>query len=260
MGRGIHKVLLGLVLCEGNGPGSFMAAHAALNFRSHVLAAWQGAPYIGCVGLRCLWLYWRAVADMFVKRLIRFRIFLFFVLACNGLSVIDSPARADGSRVLRTLNTPGHFALIRHALAPGTGDPAGLAIGDCSTQRNLSGRGRQQAIRIGKALRHNGLVGAIVFTSQWCRCRQTANLLKLGPVKDLPVLNSFFQQQEKGKAQTQGLQRWLLARDLSKPVILVTHQVNITELTGVFPDSGEIVVARFDSTGQLKVVGTVAMD
>ena len=90
------------------------------------------------------------------------------------------------------LDTPGAFAIMRHALAPGTGDPARFALDDCSTQRNLDDRGRAQARRIGAAFAERGITFGAVLTSQWCRCRDTATLLALGPVKDAPAFNSFF--------------------------------------------------------------------
>ena len=87
---------------------------------------------------------------------------------------------------------PGAIAIMRHALAPGTGDPANLTIGDCSTQRNLDDRGRDQARAIGSALRERGIVFDVVLSSQWCRTLETAKLLGLGTVVDAPALNSFF--------------------------------------------------------------------
>ena len=87
----------------------------------------------------------------------------------------------------------GNVLLLRHAIAPGFGDPAGFRIDDCSTQRNLSEAGRQQARAIGAWLRARGISRAKVYSSQWCRCLETARLLNLGPVTQLPALNSFFE-------------------------------------------------------------------
>ena len=85
-------------------------------------------------------------------------------------------------------------ALIRHAIAPGTGDPPGFLLRDCSTQRNLSKEGRIQARRIGDFFRAQGIKEALVYSSQWCRCLETARLLGFGPVQELPALNSFFEE------------------------------------------------------------------
>jgi broad specificity phosphatase PhoE len=83
-------------------------------------------------------------------------------------------ATADDATLWRALASKGHFALLRHAIAPGTGDPPGFTLGDCDTQRNLSAEGRAQAERIGARLRENGIAAARVLSSQWCRCLDTA--------------------------------------------------------------------------------------
>ena len=167
---------------------------------------------------------------------------------------------SDKAAVWRALASKGHVALMRHAIAPGTGDPSEFMIGDCSTQRNLSEAGRKQARQIGSRFRENGIEAAQVFSSQWCRCLETAQLLGLGPVTELPFLNSFFQRFERRKGQTQTLARWLASQDFDGSLVLVTHQVNITALTGVYPASGEIVVIRRTENGQISVVGSIGTD
>ncbi|MDX1344759.1 MAG: histidine phosphatase family protein [Sedimenticolaceae bacterium] len=161
------------------------------------------------------------------------------------------------SMLWQALQHGDHFAIMRHALAPGIGDPENFAVDDCSTQRNLSETGRMQAQRIGDRFRANGIEQADVFTSQWCRCRDTAELLGLGAVTELPVLNSFFRKFELEETQTAELARWLDAQEIDKPLVLVTHQVNITAMTGVFPDSGELVIVRRDGDGRFSVAGTI---
>ncbi len=158
------------------------------------------------------------------------------------------------------LRSGGHIVLLRHAVAPGTGDPAGLTLGDCSTQRNLSERGRAQAARIGKRFRENGIKAARVYSSQWCRCLHTAKLLTLGPVNELPALNSLYQRWDNRVPQTNALRTWLRQQDLSEPYVLVTHQVNITGLTGVSPRSGELVIVQFSKAGEFTVIGTIETD
>ena len=150
-----------------------------------------------------------------------------------------------------------HIALMRHALAPGTGDPENFKLEDCSTQRNLSPAGRDQAVRIGTKFQQAGITDANVYTSQWCRCRETAELLGLGTPEPLPPLNSFFREYQKKDQQTAELRNWLSTQKLEKPLILVTHQVNITAFSGIFPDSGEVVLMRRNADGQFDVVGTV---
>ncbi len=179
------------------------------------------------------------------------------VAALIVATALADPANA-GEDLAARLAEPGHIAIMRHALAPGTGDPANFALGDCATQRNLSEAGRRQARRTGAFLRRVGITEARVFSSQWCRCLDTAELLDLGPVEPLPALNSFFRNRERGPAQTRQLRAQIAKMDLLQPVVLVTHQVNITRLTGVFPSSGEIVVLRRQPDGELEVHGTVS--
>jgi phosphohistidine phosphatase SixA len=170
-------------------------------------------------------------------------------------------ARADATLTQQelwdALKSGGHLALLRHAMAPGTGDPANFAVNDCHTQRNLSDQGREQARRIGVRFRERGMSVASVFSSQWCRCLETARLLGLGPVTQQPVLNSFFRNYERREPQTRMLREWIARQKLNAPLILVTHQVNITALTGVYPQSGELVILRRDMGGELSVAGTI---
>jgi phosphohistidine phosphatase SixA len=134
-------------------------------------------------------------------------------------------------------------AILRHAIAPGGGDPPGFRLDACDTQRNLSEEGRAQARRIGDAFRANGVTAARVLASGWCRGRETAELLALGPVAREPTLDSFFADRGEGPARTAAL-RALLAAWRGGPLVMVTHQVNITALTGIFPASGEAVMVR----------------
>jgi len=159
--------------------------------------------------------------------------------------------------------TPQHIILMRHALAPGTGDPGNFSLRDCSTQRNLSQQGRNQAVTIGNRLRSMGVAAAQVFSSQWCRCLETAELLDLGKVEELALLNSFFNTMGKREPQTNALQNWLSERsmrDIQLATVLVTHQVNITALTGIFPASGEMLMAKVLEGGGLEVVKRIRTD
>ena len=156
------------------------------------------------------------------------------------------------------LRAPGHFALIRHALAPGTYDPPDFRLDDCSTQRNLSDEGRAQAVRIGDLFRANGIATARLYSSQWCRCLETATLLKLGDVSPQPLLNSFAQNRDRAVRQTAAVRPWIAQLDLTGPTVMVTHQVVITALSEVFPGSGEIVVMRREPDGRLTVSDRLA--
>ncbi|KNX42424.1 hypothetical protein ROTO_09330 [Roseovarius tolerans] len=147
------------------------------------------------------------------------------------------------------LKQPGVVALMRHALAPGTGDPAGFAVTDCSTQRNLDARGREQARRTGDALRDAGVTFDHIWTSQWCRARDTAVLMEMGDVEEKPPLNSFFAGRGDRAAQTAATLDLIAELPEGDRLLIVTHQVNITALTGRGVGSGEIIVTRRTGDG-----------
>ena len=157
------------------------------------------------------------------------------------------------------LKRPGAVAIMRHAIAPGTGDPETFRLGDCSTQRNLDGRGRAQARAIGAAIRAAGVEVDRVLTSQWCRSRETAELLGLGPVQEMPALNSFFEDRSTRDRQTRALRDWLAALPEDERVILVTHQVNITALTGRGVASGEVFVLDVGPGGSVEVADEILL-
>lgn len=183
-----------------------------------------------------------------------------FMVAIATLACFAPITHASERALWQAVKTPGHFVLIRHALAPGTGDPPQFRIGDCSTQRNLSPEGRAQARRIGDRFRQHGIDAAGVHASQWCRCTETARHLNLGSVQPNERLNSFFADRSQASPQTTRLREWLGAQPLKTPLVLVTHQVNITELTGVYPGSGEMVIVRRHPAGALEVVGTIKVE
>ncbi|MCM8737346.1 histidine phosphatase family protein [Azospirillum sp. A1-3] len=167
------------------------------------------------------------------------------LMTLSTAALLAAPMAAPAA----ALETAGLVVLMRHAEAPGTGDPPDFKLDDCATQRTLGDAGRAQATRIGERLRQLGVDQAQVLSSQWCRCLETARLLDLGPVKEMPALNSFFGRQEEEKDRTTQLRQFLadLPRD-GKPVVLVTHQVTVTALTGIFPASGEAVLLRANGT------------
>lgn len=179
------------------------------------------------------------------------------LIALILLATAPGRLKADEQETWTALKSGNHFAILRHAIAPGTGDPDNFKIGDCSTQRNLSDAGRQQAALIGERFRARGINRARVLSSQWCRCLETAKLLALGSVEPLPALNSFFNHFEREKQQSRQLKKWLDGIDLKIPLVLVTHQVNITALTGIFPASGEMVVIQRIKPGSYQVIGRI---
>ena len=159
------------------------------------------------------------------------------------------------------LRAGGKVALIRHALAPGTGDPPGLVLGDCGTQRNLSDGGRDQAGRIGDAFRANGVAVDEVLSSGWCRCVETATLA-FGVAEVWPPLHSFFRDAATEQSQTQETRARVTAWACSVTLVMVTHQVNVTALTGIFPGSGEVIVLgpAPETPAGFVVVGRITVD
>jgi phosphohistidine phosphatase SixA len=147
---------------------------------------------------------------------------------------------------------------MRHARAPGTGDPADFRLEDCATQRNLSDEGRIQARRIGEAFRQRRIAVAGVLSSRWCRSLDTARLAFGDAVRPFPPLDSFFAGRGSSEAQTQDVRREIASWHGREGVlVMVSHQVNITALTGIFPQEGEVLVLVPDSNGEPRVVGSV---
>ena len=178
------------------------------------------------------------------------------LMACAGSAPAQGQANAapGGETAAWAALREGAVVIFRHANAPGGGDPSGLKLGDCSTQRNLDAGGREQARRIGERLRQERVVVGAVWASQWCRTRETAELLKAASVRDAPAFNSFFGDRDREPAQTAAAREALLAWQGPGSLVVVTHQVNITALTGVFPASGEGVVLRRRGA-QLELMG-----
>ena len=146
-----------------------------------------------------------------------------------------------------------HILLMRHADAPGFSDPAGHRLDQCSTQRNLGEFGKKQAERTGQWLSQQGIESAKVFSSPWCRCVDTATLLKKGPVIVDPSLGSFFENMGQANQQTERL-RQLVQKSLKQfpktPIIMVSHHVNIEAFTGVVLSSGDMVLVKIGPNGR----------
>jgi phosphohistidine phosphatase SixA len=172
------------------------------------------------------------------------------------LLLFGAAGAATAGDPVDSLNDGGRVLMIRHAYAPGTGDPADFTIGDCTTQRNLSEQGRAQARAIGAWLRQRGVTSARVYSSQWCRCLETAELIDLGPVVELPALNSFYQRPRDRKPNLEALQAFLAEQPKDgKLIVLVTHYVTISGIADVGVGSGKGVVLRLDGKGGYEVLG-----
>lgn len=146
---------------------------------------------------------------------------------------------------------PGVHALMRHARAPGTGDPAGFRLDDPATQRNLDEGGRAQARAAGALLRAQGARFDLVLSSAWARCVETARLMEMGEVTVEPAFNSFFADRSEGPARSAAALALLRALPPQAKALVVTHQVNIAALTGVAPASGELLAVRLAPDGSL---------
>ncbi|XWN31676.1 MAG: histidine phosphatase family protein [Devosia sp.] len=179
-----------------------------------------------------------------------------FVMAAMVAVMFASAAHASEA-AWAALREGGAAAIMRHALAPGTGDPPNFKLGECATQRNLDERGRTQARAIGQAFRENGVVVDRVLSSAWCRSTETAQLLGLGEVETFAPLNSFFADRTTRQQQTDATAAFLAQLPEGVTPVLVTHQVNITALTGRFASSGEIVVITVADDGAVDVVGDI---
>ncbi|GFE71905.1 hypothetical protein CFPU101_45150 [Chroococcus sp. FPU101] len=147
--------------------------------------------------------------------------------------------------LLQQADETGYVILYRHALAPGVGDPSNFQLNDCSTQRNLSQEGRQQAIRLGQAIRSRNIIVTRVLSSQWCRSLETAQLMNVGKVEPYEPLNSFFENRSQANAQTSQVRQFIWeCRFEHGVIIMISHQVNILALSEVSLFSGEGVVLR----------------
>lgn len=180
------------------------------------------------------------------------------VVGIAAAILFAASARADDlNAAWAALREGGHVALMRHASAPGTGDPPGFDLEDCATQRNLSAAGRAEAQAIGAAFRSRNVDVDGIYSSQWCRCLETAELLDLGPVTPFAPINSFFNRLERKAPQMAALRDWLSEHREDETAVLVTHQVVVTALSDIFPRSGEIVVAKPLADGRVQVIGRI---
>ena len=162
----------------------------------------------------------------------------FIVLALLWSVAAGLPAAADNAA-----RFDGTVLFLRHAFAPGIGDPANFSIKDCRTQRNLNKNGRAQARAIGVKLADADIKFSAIYSSYWCRCLETAQLLDLGAVTPFEGLNSFFQNHAPRDATLAKLRQKLDSLSLSAPArLMVTHSVIIHAITGLSVASGGMVV------------------
>ena len=168
-----------------------------------------------------------------VPHIILLIIFVFFKISLQANELKWKPAQ-EGNKII----------LIRHSLAPGTGDPSGFKLDVCNTQRNLNQEGIDQSRRIGKLFKKNNIKIDQVLTSQWCRCKDTAKYaFKI--YKEFPALNSTFRPPYDKNAIKQIKELKDFVKNWQTEdgnLVLVTHYVIITAITNAVPSSGEIII------------------
>ena len=152
--------------------------------------------------------------------------------------------KADlNQNLIKELKQGGKLIFIRHAYAPGSGDPKNFNLNDCSTQRNLNDSGREQSQNIGNFFsRHNIKINK-VYSSEWCRCKETA-FIAFERFETKKFLNSFYSPQfaKNRKKQVKEFQEFINNWDKKENLIFVTHYVFISEILNYAPSSGEIVI------------------
>ncbi len=179
-----------------------------------------------------------------------------FVLGALALAVAPRLAAADEVNWAR-LRRGGLVLLMRHgATGAGLGDPPGYRLDDCATQRNLSEEGRAQAHRVGERLRREKVPIARVYTSPWCRCRETAKLA-FGRAEDWEPLSSVFDFPQREGEFTERVRKRIAGYASRNPggnVVMVTHNVNVAALTRFSIAPAEIIVVRPDGCCGLRAL------
>ena len=173
-------------------------------------------------------------------RLIKIIIFL--------LISFNAPLKANsGDSLQGILKEGGKLIFIRHAYAPGGGDPDNFDISNCASQRNLNEEGIKQAKNIGKFFLEKKIMIDKILSSEWCRCKQTAKYaFKKYETKNF--LNSFFSQKfsHNKASQIKELKEYIKKWDGKKNLILITHYVVILEVLNLSSSSGEVIVTDKD--------------
>ena len=179
-----------------------------------------------------------------MKKLLIIFFFPFF-LSNNALA---------NQEIVNSLKNGGKLVFIRHALAPGGGDPVDFDIKDCLTQRNLSSTGIVQAKIIGKFFKDSNIPIDQVLSSEWCRCKDTAHNA-FTEYKTFNSLNSYFSPKfyKNKDQQVKNLRNFVSNWDSEKNIVFITHYIVISDVLGISVNSGTIIVADKN----FKVIGTI---
>lgn len=191
-------------------------------------------------------------------KIFRLSLNIILLFICSTVNASNSNAESSGVELIKTMQSKGHILMIRHALAPGFGDPDNIKIGDCNTQRNLDETGRRQSKQIGAWLKHNQITPSAIYSSQWCRCKETAELLDLGSVEELSGLNSFFQMTENREPNLRALNQFIAKQAIDENlIIMVTHSVTISAISGKHVASGDGILLKLYDDKPFDVVTVV---
>lgn len=168
---------------------------------------------------------------------------------------INTSIKADSKKtIIDELQQGGKLIFIRHAYAPGGGDPDNFNINDCSTQRNLNNKGKDQSKKIGNFFRENNILLENIYSSEWCRCKETA-LIAFKNFEKKSFLNSFFSEKfaKNKNNQIKELKKFIKDWNGKQNLVFVTHYVVISEILNYASSSGEIVIAN----KKFKIIDTI---
>ena len=158
--------------------------------------------------------------------------------------------------IVEILKKNNNIIFIRHSLAPGSGDPKNINLNDCTTQRNLNSEGIKQSKKIGKFFKKNNIKIEHVFSSEWCRCKDTA-FHAFDNYKTFNALNSFYSEKfyKNKNKQIKRIKKFINNWNNESNLVLVTHYVVILELLGVGAGSGEIIISNknFEILDRIKI-------
>ena len=178
-------------------------------------------------------------------------IIIFFV----GILNINNNAFSD-DKILKSLKEGKKLVFIRHAIAPGNGDPNNFDINDCSTQRNLDENGIEESKKIGLFFKNNKIKIDKVLSSQWCRCKDTAKYA-FKNFETFDALNSFYDEKfaENETKQIKDLKNYIKNWNSEKNLVLITHFVVISSMLNTGSSSGEIII----SDKNFNIIGSIDM-
>jgi phosphohistidine phosphatase SixA len=174
-------------------------------------------------------------------------------------AMVWAPSASADEALWAMLKSGGQVVLIRHALTtPGVGDPPGMKITECGTQRNLSDAGREHARQLGEAFRQRGIAVGRLLSSPWCRSIDTAKLAFARTPELTPALGNLFGRSEESARQLAGLRPLAGQIPANGNTVMVSHGSTILALTGISPDTAEMVVLTPQGDGRFKVAGRMS--